>query len=342
MTLPVYYSELQARHDPRFFLVRGRAEASPERAERGSVLLAAVERLGLEVRAPAPAPAEALLRVHRPDYLAFLETAWAEWQAVGGGEEVIANIHPARADASYPRGIVGRAGWHMADTACPLGAHSFEAARAAAGGALAAAEAVAAGARAAYALCRPPGHHAYADMAGGFCFLNNTAVAAAALSARGLRPAILDVDVHHGNGTQAIFWNRADVLHVSIHADPAVFYPWFWGYAHERGAGEGVGWTLNLPLPLGTDDDGFGEALDHALDRIRATAPDVLVVALGLDTHEADPLAAFKVTTDGFARIGERLARARLPTVLVQEGGYPSPHLGRNLEGCLEGFLAAA
>jgi acetoin utilization deacetylase AcuC-like enzyme len=177
-------------------------------------------------------------------------------------------------------------------------------------------------------------------MAGGFCFLNNTAIAAAELSALGRRPAILDVDVHHGNGTQAIFYERGDVLHVSLHADPAVFYPWFWGYAHERGAGAGEGWTVNLPLPLGTDEAGFLKALDHALAAVARAAPDVLVVALGLDTHEDDPLAAFGVTTDGFARLGERLARTRWPLVLVQEGGYPSPALGRNLARFFDGALA--
>jgi acetoin utilization deacetylase AcuC-like enzyme len=340
MVVPLFYDDAQARHDPAFFLVRGRQQASPERAVRGEVLLAAALGCGLERRAtPAYGP-EPLLRVHSPDYLAFLETAWRDWQAAGGGEEVVANVHPARGPASRPAGIVGRAGWHMADTACPLGRHSWEAAGRAADGAVAAARAVAEGAPMAYALARPPGHHAFADMAGGFCFLNNTAIAAADLLAAGRRPAVLDVDVHHGNGTQAIFYDRGDVLHVSIHADPAVFYPWFWGYAHERGVGAGEGWTVNLPLALGTDDAGFLDALDHALTAIRRVAPDVLVVALGLDTHADDPLAAFRVTTDGFARIGERLARAGRPLVLVQEGGYPSPALGRNLARFFDGAFA--
>jgi len=341
MAITVFYDDREAGHDPAFFLVRGRQEASPERASRGEVLLAAAADAGLVRRTPPPGGAIPRLRVHDPAYLDFLETAWAAWQAAGGGAEVVANVHPARGHASYPRGIVGRAGWHMADTACPLGRHTFEAATAAADTALAAARAVADGAPAAYALARPPGHHAFKDMAGGFCFLNNSAIAAAELVARGRRPAILDVDVHHGNGTQAIFYDRADVLHVSIHADPAVFYPWFWGYAHERGVGAGEGWTVNLPLPLGTDDAGFMAALETALAAVAGAAPDVLVVALGLDTHVDDPLAAFAVTTDGFARLGERLARTRLPLVLVQEGGYPSPALGRNLARFFDGVAAA-
>jgi len=340
MAIPVYYGDVQARHDPAFFLVRGRRQESPERAVRGEVLLAAALASGLERRSPPPSGAAARLRVHAPDYPSFLEDGWRAWQAAGGGEEVVPNVHPARGHASRPQGIVGRAGWHMADTACPLGHDTFEAAVAAADTAVAAARAVDDGAPMAYALARPPGHHAFADMAGGFCFLNNTAIATADLLAAGRRPAILDIDVHHGNGTQAIFYDRGDVLHVSIHADPAVFYPWFWGYAHERGLGTGQGWTVNLPLPLGTDDAGFLDALAAALAAVERVAPDVLVVALGLDTHVDDPLAAFRVSTDGFARIGERLARTGLPLVLVQEGGYPSPQLGRNLARFFDGAFA--
>jgi acetoin utilization deacetylase AcuC-like enzyme len=279
--------------------------------------------------------------VHDARYLTFLQTAWREWQAVGGGPEVIANVHPQRPHASYPSHVVGCAGWHMGDTACPLGEHSFEAARAAAASAADAAGRVLGGAPFAYALCRPPGHHAFADMAAGFCFLNNAAVAAEVALASGARPVILDVDVHHGNGTQAIFYARADVPHVSIHADPSVFYPWFWGYAEERGVGAGAGFTRNLPLPLGTDDGTYLDALDTALDEVARHGPDVLVLALGLDIHEGDPLAAFRITTDGFARIAERIARRRWPTVAVQEGGYPSPALGANLASFLAGWAAA-
>ncbi len=341
MTISVFYEPAQAEHDPSFFLVRGRRAASPERPSRGEALLAAAVAAGLEHRLPAPATAAELLRVHTPDYLAFLETGWDEWQAIGGGDEVIANAHPARQNASYPRHVVGRAGWHMADAACPLGRRTYRAATLAAGAALAAARRVIAGGDAAYALARPPGHHASTDMAGGFCFLNNTALAAAEVVAAGRRPAILDIDVHHGNGTQAIFYDRRDVLHVSLHADPSAFYPWFWGHVHERGAGPGEGWNVNLPLPLGTDDAAFLTALQAGLAVIRRTAPDVLVVALGLDVHEADPLAAFAVTTEGFRRIGEAIGAARWPTVLVQEGGYPSPHLDANLARFLDGFRGA-
>ena len=176
---------------------------------------------------------------------------------------------------------------------------------------------------AAYALCRPPGHHAFRDLASGFCFLNNSAVAAAHLRLRHERVAILDVDVHHGNGTQGIFYERPDVLTVSIHADPACYYPYVWGYAHERGAGQGLGANLNIPLPMGTGDDGY---VQRSAPRRRPSAPfaGALVVALGLDASEHDPLAGLAVTTDGFRRIGAAIARLGLPTVLVQEAEYPS------------------
>jgi len=194
------------------------------------------------------------------------------------------------------------------------------------------------GAHHAYALCRPPGHHAYADMAGGFCFLNNTAIAAQRLRSSHQRVAVIDVDVHHGNGTQGIFYERADVLTVSIHADPANYYPYFWGHAHEAGAGLGTGFNLNLPLPLGDGDAPWLAAGDSAVARIRQFAPTALVVALGLDASESDPLQGLKVTGAGFHAMAGKIASLGLPTVLVQEGGYLSDDLGPNLAQFLDGF----
>ena len=193
---------------------------------------------------------------------------------------------------------------------------------------------------AAYALCRPPGHHAYADMAGGFCYLNNSAIAAQYLRRQADRVAIIDIDVHHGNGTQAIFYDRADIYTASIHADPANFYPFFWGHADEAGIGDGAGFNRNIPLPLGSDDRAYLRALSEVIDGARKTRPDMLVVALGLDASKADPLAGLQVTTEGFTEAGRLLGQMRLPTVLVQEGGYPSVELGVNLAAVLEGFEA--
>jgi len=191
----------------------------------------------------------------------------------------------------------------------------------------------------AYALCRPPGHHAFSDMAGGFCYLNNTAIGAQILRGSHDRIAILDVDLHHGNGTQSIFYARNDVLTVSIHADPQRFYPFFWGYAGEQGKGDGLGHNLNLPLPRGSGDAEFLSALEIAIDRIRGFAPGALVVALGLDAFEGDPFGGLRVSTGGFRVIAARIAAGlRLPTLIVQEGGYLCDELGENLSQFLQGL----
>jgi acetoin utilization deacetylase AcuC-like enzyme len=187
----------------------------------------------------------------------------------------------------------------------------------------------------------PPGHHAFGDLAGGFCFLNNAAIAAEWLLKAGRRPAIIDIDVHHGNGTQGIFYERDDVLTVSLHADPIRFYPFFWGHAHERGEGAGLGFNLNLPMPRGTGDDDYLVTLDTGLERIAAFGADVVVVALGLDAHEDDPLKGLAVTTGGFARIGAALAGLGLPLLLIQEGGYLSQALGANLTSFLNGIQSS-
>ncbi len=196
-----------------------------------------------------------------------------------------------------------------------------------------------AGEKTAYALCRPPGHHAGPDIAGGFCYLNNTAIAAEHLRQKYRSVAILDVDLHHGNGTQMAFYDRADVLTVSLHADPMRFYPFFWGHASERGEGAGLGYNLNLPLPRGTGDEIFLKTLDVSLERIQTFAPDALVIALGLDAYEGDPIAGLAVSTDGFRQIAEKISSAiRVPTVIVQEGGYPCPELSENLAAFIGGY----
>jgi acetoin utilization deacetylase AcuC-like enzyme len=280
--------------------------------------------------------------LHTAEYIDFLKNIYTRWQRIeGAGDEVIPNIHPANRTDSYPRSAVGQAGYHQADTACPIMEHTFEAAYWSAQTAVRGADHIAWGERSAYALSRPPGHHAYADLAGGFCFFNNAGIAAERLLKAGKRPAILDVDVHHGNGTQGIFYRRADVLTVSIHADPVRFYPFFWGHPQERGEGDGLGYNLNMPLPRGTDDDGYLKTLDAAFERISAFGADALVVALGLDAHIDDPFKGLAVTTPGFARIGAAIAGLSLPTLFVQEGGYISDALGDNLTHVLQGFSEA-
>ena len=333
------HSDLHRRHDPASFILRGRVAPSPETPERAERLLAGVASAGLTLAPPVAHDDALVAAVHTPEYLDFLATGHARWRALdGAGEAVIPNVHPGRQMSGRPSHIVGQAGWHMADTACPLGAGTWEAVRAGADVALTAADLVLDGAPAAYALCRPPGHHAYADQAGGFCFLNNVAIAAHHMAARLGPVAILDVDVHHGNGTQGIFWRRRDVFFCSLHADPDGFYPFFAGYANERGEGEGEDYNLNLPLPKGTGDEAFLDALAGGLERIARFAPKALLVSLGLDAQENDPLGILKVTTGGFGRIGRAIAALGLPTVIVQEGGYICPELGDNLAAFFDGF----
>ncbi len=338
--MKAFFHPAQRAHDPQHFMANGRILPSPEQPARIDALLSGLGAVGIAPEAPADGGLGPVAAVHTSEYLAFLQTIYARWRRIpDAGPEVIPNIHPDRREAGYPRSAVGQAGYHQADTACPIGPHTWEAAYGAAQSALAAVEEVLSGSRAAYALCRPPGHHAFGDLAGGFCFLNNAAIAAEKIAATGRRTAILDVDVHHGNGTQGIFYRRADVLTVSLHADPARFYPFFWGHAQERGEGEGLGANLNLPMARGTGDDAYLALLNQALGRIAAHAPDILVVALGLDAHEDDPFQGLAITSEGFGRIGAAIAATGLPLVLIQEGGYLSPALGDTLARILGAIM---
>jgi acetoin utilization deacetylase AcuC-like enzyme len=335
----------ETRHDPRFFLMRGRLRPNFEVPARAAALAGGLARLGITPEEPPPAPPVALLRAHDPRYLDFLRDAAAEWAALPDpGPEVVGNVHPTpemiSQGARLPTGLVGRAGWFTADAACPIGPGTWDAALGAAACALAAAEEAAAG-RTAYALCRPPGHHAYAARAGGHCYINNAAVAAEALRAAGAaRIAVLDIDSHHGNGTQGIFWKRADVLTASIHGDPNHYYPWFVGHASERGAGPGTDANLNLPLAQGSDDATWLAAIETALAAIRAFRADALVLSLGFDASEHEPLGFLRVTADGFARASTLISAAGLPAAIIQEGGYNSDLLGALLERFLGGWGA--
>jgi len=333
------YHPAQRAHDPKHFLSSGAPRPNPEQPARVDALLGALGKLGVGVAEPADHGLGPIAAIHTAEYLQFLRSIYPRWQRIpDASPEVIPNIHPDRRTASYPRSAVGQAGYHQADTACPISAETWDSAYWSAQTAVSATDLVLGGASSAYALCRPPGHHAFTDLAGGFCFLNNTAIAAERALRAGRRPAILDVDLHHGNGTQGIFYARGDVLTVSIHADPRRYYPFFWGHAHERGEGPGLGANLNLPIPRGTGDDGFLDALVPALERIRCFGVDFLVVALGLDAFEGDPFGGLAVTTPGFARIARAIAGLALPSVIVQEGGYLCPELGDNLRSFFGGF----
>ncbi len=341
--MKAFWDPAQAAHAPTFFLQRGLVRPYLETPARAEALLQGCRMLGLQPTQPPPADRAAILAVHPAEYLDFLRDAPALWDDLPEhGAELVANVHPSPemlANAGRePRAVVGRLGWHTADTSCPMTAHTSAAALAAAACALAAADEAASG-RAAYALCRPPGHHAYPARAGGHCYLNNAAIAAERLRARGAaRVAVLDIDAHHGNGTQGTFWERDDVLFVSLHGDPVDYYPFYVGHADERGAGPGAGWNLNLPLPRGAADAEWLAALDHALGFIRRLAVDALVVSLGFDASISEPLRFLSVGDDGFARAGEAVGHLRLPTALVQEGGYDIAALPRLLGRFVQGF----
>ncbi|MFG6160193.1 histone deacetylase family protein [Halomonas sp. 1390] len=344
--MKLFYHPDQQRHAPPTFLLRGRAVDSPEGPVRAELLTRGLASMGLAMTPPTvvdgPRLRQRLAAIHAPRYLEFLETIHARWQALPNAAEIVApNVHPCGGGHHYPRHPVGLVGWHMHDMACPMTADSFAGILASAACAEAAADAVLAGEDAAYALCRPPGHHAGPERAGGFCFLNNAALAATVLRERHERVAILDVDLHHGNGTQDIFYRRGDVWTGSLHADPADFYPFFWGGADETGEGEGAGANVNLPLPLGSDGAAFLAQLDRLIERLEAFRPESVVVALGLDAHKDDPLAGLALETEDFTAVGRRIAALGLPIVLVQEGGYPTEHLGDNLAAFLGGFTAA-
>jgi acetoin utilization deacetylase AcuC-like enzyme len=340
--MKVFWDPVQLAHAPRFFLVRGQVRPNFEVPERARALLAACQALGLAVTAPGPLDSAAVTVVHDPAYVAFLRDGYAAWEKLADrGEEMVANAHPspeALAHAAPPSHIIGRLGWYTADCACPIGRETWPAVAGAAASAIAAADAVAAG-HAVYALARPPGHHAYRARAGGHCYLNNAAIAAARLRGLGAaRVAVLDIDSHHGNGTQGIFWDRGDVLFASVHADPGGYYPWFTGHADERGVGDGAGANLNLPLALGAGDAEWLAAVAAGVAAIRAFGADALVVSLGFDASRDEPLTALTVTEDGFARAGAAIGALRHPTAIVQEGGYNTAVLGALLTRFMTGF----
>lgn len=341
--MDVFFDANHGVHAPEFFLMRGRVTKLFEVPARAQALLEACQALGLAIHAPPAPDMAAIEAVHDPVYLRFLRDAPAAWaQVPNAAAEIVPNIHPIpemMANGARMSGtVVGQAGWFTADLSCPIVAGTWPASIGAAACALAGAARVAAAGHA-YALCRPPGHHAYAARAGGHCYLNNAAIAVQALRQAGFaRVATLDIDSHHGNGTQGIFWNRDDVLTVSIHGDPNRYYPWFVGHASERGGGTGEGCNLNLPLAFGTGDDAWLAAVADGIAAIGNFGADTVVVSLGFDASQHEPLNALSVTADGFARAGAMIGAMRRPTLLVQEGGYAVDWLGRLLTRFLEGF----
>lgn len=339
------YSELHQLHHGQLEMMGGELVPVFEKPARAEVVLARIREVGLgQVRAPQAFGKEPILRVHRPRFVHFLQTAWDEWSKLGRTHHALPFILPVRYTnhEREPHSIDGRLGFYSLDMATPITAGTWQAATASVNVALTAARHVRDGARAAFALCRPPGHHASPDYLGGYCFLNNAAIAAQYLRDQGAgRVAVLDIDYHHGNGTQVIFYDRPDVFTISLHADPSVEFPYFLGYADEKGVGAGAGFNLNYPMPWGTGLEVWMEALEDACVQLTAYSPDLLVVPLGVDTYQGDPVSRFKLDSPDFLKIGERIARLGLPTLFVMEGGYALEEIGINVVNALQGFEGA-
>lgn len=296
------------------------------------------------VEQPQAFDENALTAIHSPRYLHFLATAWDQWLALDPtnvDKDILPSVWPTRTFRTdiEPDNFAAKVGLYSFDAGSPFTSGTWVAARAGADCALSAAQAVLAGDRAAFALSRPPGHHAGMDFFGGYCFLNNAALAAQHLRNNGLKKvAVLDIDYHHGNGTQAIFYDRPDVFFASIHGDPRTEYPFYLGHADECGAGAGLGANLNLPLPRGTDFAAWSQSLETALSAIATFGAEALVVSLGMDTFAGDPISGFTLRSDDYLRVGARLAKLGLPTVLVFEGGYAVAEVGINAVNVLESF----
>jgi acetoin utilization deacetylase AcuC-like enzyme len=343
----VVYSPLHLGHDIVTQVVMGREIPADEVAERAERIRTALEADGgFTFVEPVQHGAEPITDVHDPGLLRFLAEAFPQLRREGVVRpSVIAEGFAVRGYGEgmgvgrEPKAISGRAGYWGMDTSSPIVAGTYLAVRAAVDVALTAVDLVLDGEAAVYGLCRPPGHHAARAMYAGFCYLNNAAIAAQAITrATGERVAILDVDFHHGNGTQQIFWRRADVLYASIHADPDRQYPYYSGFADETGDGAGAGANLNIPLPAGTDDEAYLVALDRALEAVAAFEGSVVVVSLGFDTYGHDPIGDFALTTPVYHEVGRRVAALGRRLVVLQEGGYHRPSLGENARAWLRGI----
>lgn len=331
-----FFDPRQLLHAPTRELHNGGFTDYAETPVRADAILAAIG--GAEL--PADHGEAAIRAVHDAGYLDFLKTGPARWAEAGRPGDVIGYIWPivGRRPLKLDR-IDAQAGRYSLDASTPLTADTWEAAYWSTQSVLSALDAVLAGDRAAFALCRPPGHHAGADYLGGYCYLNTAAIAAqAARDAGAKRVAILDIDYHHGNGTQDIFWTRGDVFYASIHADPATDYPFFWGHEDETGEGDGIGTTLNLPLAQGADLATFRHAQETALDAIGRFSPDLLILSYGADTWDGDPISSFRLTTADYATLARDIAARGWPTVIAMEGGYAIDALGANVTSLLAGF----
>lgn len=340
------YSEFQLKHAGHFEFYNGSLVEGFEKPSRAQLIVdrIRVEKLGGVVD-PSAQSLETARKIHSSDYLEFLPTAWQLWSQAGRSGTALPYAWPTRGRKldSIPNSIDGLLGYYSIDSSTGFVEGTWDAVKASQDTSLTAADLLADGEKSCFALCRPPGHHAGKDFNGGYCFINNAAIAAQRLLDRGAsRVSILDIDYHHGNGTQEIFYWRDDVQFISLHGDPRYEYPFFSGYSRERGAGRGEGFNLNLPLADGTDWPKWLAALHFGLENVRAFAADALVVSLGVDTFAGDPISRFSLTHADFPQIGAEIARLGMRTLFVMEGGYAVDDIGLNVVGVLTGYKDAA
>ncbi len=338
----VFFDERQLHHAPTHYFRRGAAMPHQEQPQRAEILRDMLIGEGFEISKPQDHGLAPIKAVHNPDYVDFLPTAHSRFVESAGSEALaIPTMHPGVRRGKVPKDIHGQLGWWMTDTSTPLTEGTWDAAYWSAQTAVQTAETIASGERAAYALCRPPGHHAMRDCANGFCFFNNAAIAAHHLTRTYTKVALIDVDVHTGNGSLDIFYERGDVFFCSLHPDPATYPTFFLGHADETGEGDGAGKSLNLLLEQGASQEDVLATLDTGLSAIRDFGAEALVISLGFDMAVDDPLAAVSVYPDGFAEMARRLAALNLPTALIQEGGYLGPSLADNARSFLTAFREA-
>ena len=332
------------QHFPKGELYGGELVRPFECPERWQYIMDELQRRGFaDVSAPDPLEMSSVETIHDEPLLIFLATAWQQWQAAGYKGEALPTVIPARRmQQREPNHIDGKLGYFCMAIETAITAGTWAAAQASAAIAQTGQKIVAGGERTAFSLCRPPGHHAARDLYGGYCFLNNAAIAAQCFLNDGAeRVAILDVDFHHGNGTQDIFYSRDDVLFLSLHGQPEDAFPHFLGFRDETGQGAGEGFNMNYPMPPGTPYSEWGAALTDACNRVTNYAPDALIVSLGVDTFERDPISFFKLKQDDFTAYGQVIGRLGLPTLFVMEGGYAVAEIGTNTVNVLSGFLNA-
>lgn len=337
----VIHSEKHHQRNARTELYGGELVEPFERPSRIEYIVERINKVGIgDIVHPDSFNENTITRIHDEDYITFLKSAWQEWSNAGYNGEAIPTTWPARRMVQKcPEHIDGKLGYYAMACETSITSGTWEATVASSQVALSGATRIQQGQRCAFSLCRPPGHHAALDMYGGYCFVNNAAVATQHLLDNGAsRIAIIDVDFHHGNGTQDIFYHRDDVLFVSLHGDPLHAFPHFLGYTNETGAGKGDGLNINFSMPPGTNYEQWCVALKQGLARIADFSPDALVVSLGVDTFENDPISFFKLKSDDFLHYGNLIAKAGFPTLFVMEGGYDIKEIGINTVNVLQGF----